>query len=91
MKDEKVSKNLVSWGTGTGWQWALGTVGSHSVVYRASLLSLAQATQLDSAFIRKEPFGVVLIIAPWNYPLNLTLVPLVGAIAAGETPTFPQP
>lgn len=59
--------------------------------YRASLLSLAQATQLDSAFIRKEPFGVVLIIVPWNYPLNLTLVPLVGAIAAGETPTFPQP
>lgn len=44
----------------------------------------AQATQLDSAFIRKEPFGLVLIIAPWNYPLNLTLVPLVGALAAGE-------
>ncbi|CAK6449812.1 unnamed protein product [Pipistrellus nathusii] len=42
------------------------------------------ATQLDSAFIRKEPFGVVLIIAPWNYPLNLILVPLVGAIAAGN-------
>ncbi|XP_058161071.1 aldehyde dehydrogenase family 3 member B1 isoform X2 [Dasypus novemcinctus] len=40
------------------------------------------ATQLDSAFIRKEPFGLVLIIAPWNYPLNLTLVPLVGALAA---------
>ena len=34
---------------------------------------------------------MVLILAPWNYPLNLTLVPLVGAIAAGETPTFPQP
>ncbi|XP_051823481.1 aldehyde dehydrogenase family 3 member B1 isoform X1 [Antechinus flavipes] len=42
------------------------------------------ATQLDSAFIRKEPYGVVLIIAPWNYPLNLMLVPLVGAIAAGN-------
>ncbi|XP_071472101.1 aldehyde dehydrogenase family 3 member B1 isoform X2 [Marmota flaviventris] len=42
------------------------------------------ATQLDSAFIRKEPFGLVLIVAPWNYPLNLTLVPLVGAIAAGN-------
>nr|XP_051687050.1 aldehyde dehydrogenase family 3 member B1 isoform X1 [Oryctolagus cuniculus]XP_051687052.1 aldehyde dehydrogenase family 3 member B1 isoform X1 [Oryctolagus cuniculus]XP_051687053.1 aldehyde dehydrogenase family 3 member B1 isoform X1 [Oryctolagus cuniculus] len=40
------------------------------------------ATQLDSAFIRKEPYGLVLIIAPWNYPVNLTLVPLVGAIAA---------
>ncbi|KAM5248311.1 aldehyde dehydrogenase family 3 member B1 isoform 3-T3 [Ctenodactylus gundi] len=42
------------------------------------------ATQLDSAFIRQEPFGLVLIVAPWNYPLNLTLVPLVGAIAAGN-------
>uniref|UniRef100_A0A452SGV5 aldehyde dehydrogenase [NAD(P)(+)] n=1 Tax=Ursus americanus TaxID=9643 RepID=A0A452SGV5_URSAM len=40
--------------------------------------------QLDSAFIRKEPFGLVLIIAPWNYPVNLTLVPLVGALAAGN-------
>ncbi|XP_029812914.1 aldehyde dehydrogenase family 3 member B1 [Suricata suricatta] len=42
------------------------------------------AMQLDSAFIRKEPFGLVLIIAPWNYPVNLTLVPLVGALAAGN-------
>ncbi|NWU99679.1 AL3B1 dehydrogenase, partial [Upupa epops] len=41
-------------------------------------------TQLDSAFIRKEPYGVVLIIGPWNYPLNLLLVPLIGAIAAGN-------
>ncbi|XP_043827189.1 aldehyde dehydrogenase family 3 member B1 isoform X1 [Dromiciops gliroides] len=42
------------------------------------------ATQLDTAFIRREPYGVVLIIAPWNYPLNLVLVPLIGAIAAGN-------
>ncbi|XP_068004301.1 aldehyde dehydrogenase family 3 member B1-like isoform X3 [Melanerpes formicivorus] len=42
------------------------------------------AMQLDSAFIRKEPYGVVLIIAPWNYPINLLLVPLIGAIAAGN-------
>ncbi|EMP27682.1 Aldehyde dehydrogenase family 3 member B1 [Chelonia mydas] len=41
-------------------------------------------TQLDTAFIRKEPHGVVLIIGPWNYPLHLILVPLVGAIAAGN-------
>lgn len=39
---------------------------------------------MGSAFIRKEPFGLVLIIAPWNYPLNLMITPLVGAIAAGE-------
>ena len=31
-----------------------------------------------------EPLGVVLIIAPWNYPVNLTLMPLIGAIAAGN-------
>ncbi|KFW01661.1 Aldehyde dehydrogenase family 3 member B1, partial [Fulmarus glacialis] len=42
------------------------------------------ATRLDSAFIRKEPYGVVLIIAPWNYPINLLLQPLIGAIAAGN-------
>lgn len=33
--------------------------------------------------VRKEPKGVVLIIAPWNYPLILSLQPLYGAIAAG--------
>ncbi len=31
-----------------------------------------------------EPFGSVLILAPWNYPLLLCLQPLVGAIAAGN-------
>ena len=51
-----------------------------------------QVTQLDSAFIRKEPFGLVLILTPWNYPLNLSLVPLVGALAAGErTPPPSRP
>ena len=35
-------------------------------------------------FVRYEPFGVTLIMSPWNYPLMLTLAPLVGAIAAGN-------
>ena len=39
----------------------------------------------SSASIHYEPKGVVLIISPWNYPINLTLVPLVGALAAGNT------
>ncbi|KAI8348473.1 aldehyde dehydrogenase 3 family, member B1 [Mortierella sp. GBAus27b] len=34
---------------------------------------------------RKEPKGSVLIVAPWNYPVFLTIGPLVGAIAAGCT------
>lgn len=37
-----------------------------------------------SASVRPEPLGVVLIIAPWNYPLMLALSPFVGAIAAGN-------
>jgi len=36
------------------------------------------------SFIVKEPLGVVLIVAPWNYPLQLLLMPLVGALAAGN-------
>lgn len=35
--------------------------------------------------IYKEPYGTVLVIAPWNYPFQLALAPLVGAIAAGNT------
>ena len=31
-----------------------------------------------------EPLGVVLVIAPWNYPIQLLLVPVAGAIAAGN-------
>lgn len=42
------------------------------------------ATRLDDCFIRREPLGVVLIIGAWNYPLQLIILPLVGAIAAGN-------
>ncbi|GJM31230.1 MAG: aldehyde dehydrogenase [Saprospiraceae bacterium] len=38
----------------------------------------------SSSYIHYEPKGVVLIIAPWNFPVNLTLAPLVAAIAAGN-------
>lgn len=36
------------------------------------------------AEIRPEPLGVVGVIAPWNYPVNLALIPLATAIAAGN-------
>lgn len=35
-------------------------------------------------YIYKEPYGVVLIFGAWNYPFQLTLIPLVGALAAGN-------
>jgi NAD-dependent aldehyde dehydrogenases len=38
----------------------------------------------SKSYIYKDPLGVVLIIGPWNYPLQLLFTPLVGAIAAGN-------
>ncbi|MCR1976047.1 aldehyde dehydrogenase [Clostridium sporogenes] len=39
---------------------------------------------LASSYIYNEPYGVALIIAPWNYPFQLIMAPLVGAISAGN-------
>ena len=35
-------------------------------------------------WVQPEPLGVALILGPWNYPVQLVLLPLVGAIAAGN-------
>ncbi len=40
---------------------------------------------VSHGYIYQEPYGVALIVAPWNYPIQLALSPLVGAIAAGNT------
>ncbi|KAL1919513.1 uncharacterized protein VTP21DRAFT_2206 [Calcarisporiella thermophila] len=48
------------------------------------------ALMRDTAMIRSEPKGVVLIIGPWNYPVYLLLCPLAGAIAAGNTVILKQ-
>ncbi|MFA9558612.1 aldehyde dehydrogenase [Evansella sp. AB-rgal1] len=43
-------------------------------------------THLGSkSYIYQEPYGVALIIAPWNYPFHLAIAPAIGAIAAGNT------
>lgn len=39
---------------------------------------------ISTSKIYAEPYGVVLIISPWNYPFQLTMAPLIGAIAAGN-------
>lgn len=39
----------------------------------------------SSSYIIREPLGCALIVSPWNYPVQLLLNPLVGAIAAGCT------
>lgn len=36
-------------------------------------------------YVMYEPYGTVLVIAPWNYPIQLAIAPMIGAIAAGNT------
>jgi aldehyde dehydrogenase (NAD+) len=42
----------------------------------------------SSSYVMREPLGVVLIVGPWNYPLQLLFNPLIGAIAAGNCATL---
>lgn len=38
----------------------------------------------SKSYIINEPYGVTLIISPWNYPFQLTMMPLIAAISAGN-------
>jgi len=38
----------------------------------------------DMVEIRKDPYGVVLVMGAWNYPIQLNILPMMGAIAAGN-------
>ena len=74
----------------------MAEIGAVTEEIDAMLDNLAQWSQdevfpLTGAFagsegrIRAEPYGLTYIIGPFNYPFNLTLTPLIGAIAAGNT------
>lgn len=39
---------------------------------------------MDTVTIYNDPYGVVLVIGAWNYPLQVTLVPVASAMAAGN-------
>ncbi len=47
-------------------------------------LEIAFAASLDTAEIIRQPLGTVLVIGTWDYPVNTSLVPLIGALAAGN-------
>lgn len=51
---------------------------------RKKIVSSPLTSFFSSSYTIKEPLGSVLIMSPWNYPFNLTFMPLVGAIAAGN-------
>lgn len=58
-----------------------------------NLRRLMQPTPVSTSLVHfyskskmhKEPYGNVLVISPWNYPFSLSFVPVVGAMAAGNT------
>jgi aldehyde dehydrogenase (NAD+) len=75
-----------------GWATDIGIVINeveHALRHVASWMKPERAwtpvaQRPGRATIRREPIGVALVIAPWNYPVHLLLLPMVGALAAGN-------
>src|SRR5262245_30367686 len=72
------------------WAADVGQVTTEATLALSRLKSWTKPRRAGGFFplgrsrIVHEPLGVVLIIAPWNYPVGLLLSPLVGALAAGN-------
>ena len=74
------------------WTTELGFTVSdinHTLAYLGSWMRPRKvgtplAFQPGSSYVVAEPVGVVCVIAPWNYPVQLLLLPMVAAIAAGN-------
>lgn len=62
----------------------LGMIHNIDVYVRRNHVSKTLVTAFDQSFTTFEPLGVVLVIGTWNYPVQVLLSPLAGAIAAGN-------
>ncbi len=63
----------------------LSTLIKHTPKWAAAKCVRTPLAQFaGSSFILPEPYGVVLVMSPWNYPFQLSITPLVGAMAAGN-------
>lgn len=63
----------------------LSYVKKHLPFWEGKKRKLSPLAQFPSeSFTMREPYGVVLVMAPWNYPFMLCMEPLIGAIAAGN-------
>lgn len=63
----------------------LGYIIKHTKKWSKKEYHLTPLAQFPSASYRiAEPYGITLIISPWNYPFLLTMQPLIGAICAGN-------
>lgn len=63
----------------------LSYVKKHLPFWEGKKRKLSPLVQFPSeSFTMREPYGVVLVMAPWNYPFMLCMEPLIGAIAGGN-------
>ena len=63
----------------------IGTMTKHLKKYSSKKRVSTSLMHFPSkSYIIKEPYGIALIISPWNYPFQLSIAPLIGAIAAGN-------
>jgi aldehyde dehydrogenase (NAD+) len=75
-----------------GWATDMGAINAEITALHDNLSSWARARPVHvpirlgvgRARVVPEPLGVVLVIAPWNYPIHLLLLPMAAAIAAGN-------
>lgn len=75
------------------WLAEIHFVLSEIRLFRKRLRRWSKARRVASPFfilparseVRREPFGAILVAAPWNYPFQLSLSPLLAAVAGGNT------
>jgi len=84
--DDLHKSSAESWATETGLVlMEINTALKHLQSWMKPEKVSTNAVNLpSSSIIHKDPLGTVLIIAPWNYPFQLLILPLAGAIAAGN-------
>ena len=63
---------------------ALGCIHDVEEWAKPTKVKRPPANMLDQCLVKPDPYGVVLVMGAWNYPLNLTMSPVTGAIAAGN-------
>lgn len=58
----------------------------HTTKYvKPKKVKISVLNPLSKGKVMAEPYGVSLIVSPWNYPFQLTMIPLIGAMSAGNT------
>jgi len=76
-------RGIAETGSHMAAQDALDNLDKWAAPQKVATPMTVSPTMLGKSYVRQEPKGVVLIIGPWNFPVELVIHPLVSAIAAG--------